>query len=228
MQLFLTSVSSGVNSIDYLKENINTQTQLVVLPFANHFEYLSCGEDVYRHFDRDVLNKQSIYWQTVKSFIDIGINPDRIVIINRFKDPIKLIKHKLLSENTIVYLPGGFPENIVKILKEMRLTEVIKQCNIVVGESAGSMFWSKRFFVYPDNDYPKYKCFRGIKLIKNFVFIPHYNDEDIDQAVNVLDATYKFKKFHREKVYLVRDGGYVWYDTEKRKIIEYKNCVVIE
>ena len=227
MQLFLTSVSSGVNSIDYLKKIINTQTQLVVLPFANHFEYLSCGEDIYRHFDRDVLNKQSIYWQTVKSFIDIGINPDRIVIINRFKDPIKLIKHKLLSENTIVYLPGGFPENIVKILKEMRLTEVIKQCNIVVGESAGSMFWSKRFFVYPDNDYPKYKCFRGIKMIKDFVIVPHYNKDDKTMRRKINGATRKFKRLHKEKVYLIEDGGWVWYDTEFKKVIDCNKCNII-
>ena len=65
MQLFLTSVSSGVSSIEYLKENINSQTNLVVLPFANHFEYLSCKEDIYNHFDRDVSNKESIYWDTI-------------------------------------------------------------------------------------------------------------------------------------------------------------------
>lgn len=228
MQLFLTSVSSGVESIDYLKENINNQTQLVVLPFANHFEYLSCAEDIYKRFDRDPFNKESIFWKTIEPFVNIGINLDRVVVINRFTDPIGLIKHKLLGDNTIVYLPGGFPENIVKILKELKLTDVIKQCKIVVGESAGSMFWSRKYFVYPDQDYPKYKCYRGIRFIKNFVIIPHYNDNDIDFAINVLNAAYKFKKFHREKVYLIRDGGWVWYDSDKGKVIKEYNCVTIE
>ena len=228
MQLFMTSVSWGVESIDYLKNVIDSSTKLVILPFAHHFDYLSCAEDVYNHYDRNPFNKDSIFWRTVKPFVDIGINPDKISVINHFSDNANLIKHKLLDENTIIYYPGGYPENIVEIIRRLKITKEVQQSKIVVGESAGSMFWSKKFFVYKDPDYPKYKCFRGIKLIKNFVFIPHYNDEDIDQAVNVLDATYKFKKFHREKVYLVRDGGYVWYDTEKRKIIEYKNCVVIE
>lgn len=227
MQLFLTSVSSGVESIDYLKENINSQTQLVVLPFANHFEYLSCAEDIYNHFDRDVNNKNSIFWKTVEPFINIGINPDRIVVINRFADPVELIKHKLLADNTVVYLPGGFPENIVKILKELKLTDVIKQCKIVVGESAGSMFWSRKFFVYPDADYKGYKCFRGIKFIKDFAIIPHYNPWDVRQKLRILNAVKKFKRIHREKVYLINDGGWVWYDSKANKIIETKHCTMI-
>ena len=227
MQLFLTSVSGGVNSIQYLKDNINSQTQLVVLPFANHFDYLSCGEDLYNHFDRDVFNEDSIYWRTVRPFIDIGINPDRIVVINRFKDHINLIKHKLLADNTIVYLPGGFPENIVRILKDHKLTDTIKQCKIVVGESAGSMFWSRRYFVYPDNDYPRYKCYRGIKMIKDFVIIPHYNKNDKKIRKNIIAATRRFKKLHREKVYLIEDGGWVWYDTESKKVVGYKDCDII-
>ena len=228
MQLFLTSVSSGVESIDYLKENINSQTQLVILPFANHFEYLSCAEDIYKRFDRNPFNKESIFWKTIEPFVNIGINPDRVVVINRFTDPIGLIRHKLLADNTIVYLPGGFPENIVKILKELKLTNVIKQCKIVVGESAGSMFWSKRYFVYPDNDYRRYRCYRGIKMIKDFVIIPHYNYEDKKMRKNIIESTKRFKKFHREKVYLIKDGGWVWYDTESKKVIGYKDCRIVE
>jgi hypothetical protein len=65
-------------------------------------------------------------------------------------------------------------------------------------------------------------------MIKNFTIIPHYNDQDIDYAINVLDATIKFKKFHRETVYLIKDGGWVWYDSDKRCVIDYKDCVVIK
>ena len=228
MQLFMTSVSSGISSIKYLKNNINNETKLVVLPFAHHFDYLSCAEDVYKHYDRNPFNEESIFWRTVRPFIDIGINPDRISVINHFDDPINLIKHKLLDDNTIIYYPGGFPENIVKIVRDLKIANEVKQSKIVVGESAGSMFWSRKFFVYKDPDYPKYKCFRGIKLIKNFTVIPHYNDDDVDHAMNVLDAAFKFKKFHREKVFLMRDGGYVWYDSDTNKVVEFENCVLID
>ena len=223
MQLFLTSVSSGVESIDYLKEIINDRTQLVVLPLAHDFNYIKDAEDVYKHYDRCWMNKESIYWKTVKPFIDIGINPDRINVINIYADPILLIKQKLLADNTIVYLPGGFPENIVKLLYEFRLVETIKQCKIVVGESAGSMFWSRKYFVYPDHDYPKYKCFRGIKFIKDFVIIPHYS-QDAYNFIDILKSTVRFRKFHKKTVYLVNDGGWVWYDSDTEQVIAYKDC----
>ena len=225
MQLFMTSVSSGVSSISYLKDNINNETKLVVLPFAHHFDYLSCREDVYNHYDRDPLNKESIFWKTVRPFIDIGINPDRISIINHFDDPIGLIKHKLLADNTIIYLPGGFPENIVKILKKLGITETIKKCKIVVGESAGSMFWNRTFFVYPDHDYRKYQCYRGINLTKKIAILPHYNEENKQV---VLSAVRRFKKFHKQSVFLIKDGGWVWYDSKLKKIVEYKDTYVIE
>jgi peptidase E len=226
MQLFLTSVSSGIEHIDYLKEHVNVMTKLVILPFAHHFDYLFCAEDVYKYYDRCPLNVDSIFWRTVKPFLDIGINPDRIVVINHFNDPIELIKYKLLDENAIIYFPGGFPENIVKIVRDLRLVETIKQCKIVVGESAGSMFWSRRFFVYPDQDYKKYKCYKGIGFIKDFVILPHYSQEAYN-FTDIIKSTCKFKKFHKEKVFLVKDGGYVWYDSNKRKVIDYHDCVIV-
>lgn len=224
MDLFLTSVSSGVSSIEYLKKNINMRTKLIVMPLAHHFDYISCAEDVYEHYDR-YPNKESIYWRTVKPFIDIGINPDNIVIINVYKDPIRLIKLKLLSDNTIVYFPGGFPENIIKTLKEYNLDNIVKQCKLVVGESAGSMFWFKNYFVYPDGDYKKYKKYKGIDMIQGYTFIPHFNNNNID---SIIQSTKKFKRRHKEKVLLVKDGGWVWYNSNNNRIISTWNCITYE
>lgn len=226
MNLFMTSVSGAVESIDYLKENINDMTQLIVMPFAHHFDYHGCAEDVWLHYDRDPYNNDSILWRTVRPFLNIGINPDRVVVINIYGDPIELIKQKLLADNTIVYFPGGFPENIVKLLNEFRLIETVKKCKIVVGESAGSMFWSRKYFVYPDNDYRKYKCYRGIKMIKDFVIIPHYNPEDKKQCRKIMRSTRRFKRFHKETVYLMRDGGWLWYNTES-KIKACEGCDIV-
>lgn len=225
MQLFMTSVAGGVESIDYLKNIINDRTRLIVLPFAHHFDYINKAEDIYNHYDRDLYNKESIYWRTVRPFINIGINPDRITVVNIYADPISLVKQMLLSKNTIVYLPGGYPENIVKLLHEFRLIETIKKCEIVVGESAGSMFWAKKYFVYPDQDYKKYKCYKGIGMTKGFVIIPHFNPNDKKQGKKILASVRRFKRFHKESVYLIKDGGWVWYDS-KKKIRGYKDCYI--
>lgn len=222
MNLFLTSVSSGVSTIEYLKNFINRKTKLVILPLAHHFDYISCGEDIYKHYNREP-SKESIYWVVARSFIDIGINPDNITVINVYEDPKKLIKHKLMAENTIVYFPGGFPENIVATLKEFNLIDIVKRCKVVVGESAGAMFWSKFFFVYKDPDYPDYKCYKGIGLYNNFTILPHLNKNN---KMEVVKATKKFKRKHKEKVLLIKDGGWVWYNSETDRIILMKDCVV--
>ena len=224
MDLFLTSVSSGVSSIEFLKKKINERTKLIIMPLAHHFDYISCGEDIYKHYDR-YPNNESIYWRTVRPFIDIGINPDNIVVINVYEDPKKLIKHKLLADNTIVYFPGGYPENIVKTLKDFKLIDIVKRCKIVVGESAGAMFWSKFFFVYKDPDYPDYKCYKGINFFNNFTIIPHVNSEN---RLEIVRCTRKFKRRHREVVFLVKDGGWVWYNSDKKKIIKVKDCYIYE
>ena len=222
MDLFLTSVSESVKDIPALKKLINKNTKLIVLPFAHDFKWLASAEDVYKKYSRDYNSTESIFYKTVKPFTDIGIDLNNIIVINRFTDPIKLIKYKLLSDNTIVFLPGGRPENIMIILKELNLINTIKKCNVVVGESAGSMIWSKHYFVYPDPDYDRYRCFKGLGLIKNCVFIPHCTK---DNYKHIIESARKFTKFHRrEPIYLVDDGGWIHYNKQK-EIVGYNKAI---
>ena len=216
MNLFLTSTADGVNTIPALKQLINGRTKLVILPFAHDFDWLSCAEDVWEKYDRCPKAKNSIFWKTVKPFVNIGIDVKNIVVINHFVDPVPLIKHKLLADNTIVFLPGGRPENIMKVLKALTLTETIKKCKTVVGESAGAMIWSTYYFVYPDADYENYRKFRGLGLIRNCVFIPHY--DIFGPKEHILKAARRFSWFHKETVYLTEDGGWIHYNTLMKKI----------
>lgn len=223
MDLFLTSVSSGISSIDALKNMINERTKLVILPFAHDSKWMSCAEDVYEKYDRCPRATESIFWRTVKPFTDIGIDASNIVVINHFADPVELIKHKLLSDNTIVYLPGGRPENIMKILKRLKLTEIIKQCKTVVGESAGSMIWSKHYFVYPDADYKRYKAYKGLGIIQNCVFIPHF--QLAGNYSHIAKSARRFSWLHKDTIYLVEDGGWIHYNTATKRIIRRKKAV---
>ena len=223
MNLFLTSVADGVRSIESLKKLINERTKLVILPFAHDFKWLSCAEDVYEKYNRCPQATQSIFWKTVKPFTDIGIDPKNIVVINHFADPIELIKHKLLANNTIVYLPGGRPENIMKILHRLDLIKTIKQCETVVGESAGSMIWSKKYFVYPDADYKRYKVYKGLGVIRKLVFIPHF--KLTEDHSHITKCARRFTFMHKDTIYLVEDGGWIHYDTTRKVIIRRKNAI---
>ena len=224
MKLYLTSVASCLDSIDSFKELINPQTKLVILPFSYHKDYIHKAEDIYNHFDRDPSNKESIFWHIAKPFIDAGIDPDRICIINQYTDNIEYIRYRLLQPNTIVYLPGGFPENIVANVKKYNLLKTLKQCEVIVGESAGSMCIFSEFFVYKDQDYKRYKRFKGLKFIKGMTLIPHctLDNENIKKAC---------KRYHKKrpktKIFCVIDGGYLFIDNneliECKKAYIYKN-----
>ena len=220
MNLFLTSVADGdtLRKINALKNQINGKTKLVILPFAHDSKWLSCAEDVWEKYDRCPKATNSIFHRTVKPFTDIGIDVRNIVVINHFADPIELIKHKLLADNTIVFLPGGRPENIMRILKRLRLVNTIKQCKTVVGESAGAMIWSKHFFVYPDQDYSKYACYKGLGLTKNCVVLPHY----VCGASHIVRCCRRFSWLHRDSICLVQDGGWIHYNTDKNRYMCYK------
>lgn len=221
MKLYLTSVASCLDSIDSFKNLINEHTRLVILPFSYHKDYINCADDVINHFDRDISNKNSIYWSTVKPFIDSGINTDKITIINQYVDTIEYIKYKLTRPNTIIYLPGGFPENIVENIYKYDLIKTIRQCEIIVGESAGSMAPFTDFFVYKDQDYPCYDRFKGLCLLSNATLIPHFDLKN----KNILIACKKFSKYKpRTKIYCIADGGYLAIDNGK--IIEYNKTYV--
>jgi peptidase E len=206
MKLYLTSVSKCLYEIESFKSLINKDTKLVILPFSYHKDYINKCEDIWLHFSREPNNPDSIFWSTVRPFIDAGIDPENITVINQYSDNIAYIKYKLTRENTIVYLTGGYPENIVENMHKYDLLDTIKQCEVIVGESAGSMAVFKEFFVYKDPDYTGYKKFKGLNLIKGMTFIPHL----VLSNPFIFEACRKFKKQRRNTtIFCVKDGGYV-------------------
>ena len=224
MKFYLTSVANCLDQIESFRKLINSKTNLVILPISYHDDYINCSEDIINHFDRSPLNRESIYWHTVQPFINAGMNPDRVTIINPYRDPIEYVRHRLTQSNTIVYLPGGYPENIVKNMYRFGYYPIIKYCSVLVGESAGSMAPFADFFVYPDHDYKTYKRFKGLHLISKMTVIPHFERDD-DRMVS---ACAKFQQYSsRTKIYCIEDGGYIVLEnnkvTEKYKANVYRN-----
>lgn len=206
MKLYLTSELKCLSEIESFKNLINRETKLVILPFSYHEDYISCCEDIWRRFNRSPFATNSIFWSTVKPFVDSGIDPDNITIINQYSDNIAYIKYKITRDNTIVYLPGGYPENIVKNMLKCDLANEIKKCQVIVGESAGSMAIFKEFFVYKDQDYSGYKSFKGLNIVNRMTVIPHAKITD----PNIMEACTIFKRVRRRtNLYCIMDGGYI-------------------
>jgi hypothetical protein len=102
-KLILTSTINCIENIEGL--NINRNTKLIVLPFAHSFDYLLTAESIYYRYDRNPANKDSIFYDICNPFINIGIDPANIVIINHYTDSPALIKHKIMAPNTLIYFP---------------------------------------------------------------------------------------------------------------------------
>lgn len=224
-KLYLTSVIDCISRIEDLAPDFNTK--LLVLPFAHNTNYLPDAESIYHRYDRDIYNTESIYYSIVRPFIDIGIDPDNIVIVNHYVDSPKLIKHKILAPNTYIYFPGGEPQLIPPILKKLGIIDALKETNNpIFGASAGSMFWSNKYFVWNDGiDYFRYQTFKGINVIKDFCIIPHYQFFNPDEKVS--KACRRFKLFNRKKtIYLMLDGGYMVYNTNTGRIEDRYNTLI--
>ena len=220
MKMFLTSVRTCVESIPEFKELLNRETKLVVLPISYHKDYINSSDDVIKHFDRNPFNKESIFYETVRPFIDAGITEEQIVVLNPWADTLAYMEYKITREDTILYLPGGYPEIIAEHIKRFKLLKAIRQCKVIVGESAGSMVISRNFFVYKDQDYKDYKSYRGLGLKNNIAMIPHYKPLNQD----ILSACHKFSRKHPlTTIYCVEDGGYLI--IENRKVVKaVKSC----
>ena len=220
MKLFLTSVRTCVENIPEFKRLINNQTKLIILPISYHKDYINSAEDVINHFDRDPFNKESIFYETVRPFIDAGIDEGNIVVLNPWADTLAYMEYRIMKEDSIIYLPGGYPEIIAEHIKRFKLLRAIRQCKVIVGESAGSMVISRNYFVYKDQDYEQYKTFKGLGLKNNIAMIPHFKPLNKD----ILSACHKFSRKHPlTTIYCVEDGGYLI--IENRRVVKaVKSC----
>ena len=223
-KLYLTSVFNVIKDINELQPN--RSTKLIVFPLAHATEYLPTKEAVYYRYDRDIYNRDSIFWSICRPFIDKGIDPDNIYIVNHYTDPIALIKYKIMQPNTWIAFPGGRPELIKPIINKLDIKDyLLATDNPIICESAGSMYWSHKFFVWKDGDYDKYKSYKGLGVIRNYTFVPHFKAGE--QSIHVARAARRFHRMNPLKtIYLMPDNGYIIYDTNTNDIIEKHNVLV--
>lgn len=153
----------GFNEIQskYLKKDIKNNSNIV---------FISSIFDNYERSDEQ-------YNRILSWFKNIDITfASSYVIDNRMeKDKAK----KLINKSDIVYLLGGSPYLQMKSINEYELVDSIKNVDIVIGVSAGSMNQSKRVVYkdeYEDNQILDYS---GLGLV-DFNIYPHIDFNNIE------------------------------------------------
>ena len=139
---------------EYLKKDIKSNMKIV---------YISSIPDNYERSDEQLLR-----YATFFNNIDIKFSKESVIDKRMNKDTAK----ELINETDIIFLMGGSPELQMKFILEYDLVNEIKNKNIVLGVSAGSMNQSKRVIYKDDFDNYKLKDYQGLGLVDINIF-PH-------------------------------------------------------
>lgn len=147
----------------YLKEDIPNNSSIVFIASL---------------FDKYERNDSQLN-QLLKIFSNININFKKYFVIDNRTNKTDAIK--IIKDSDIIYLMGGSPELQIKSINEYGIKEFIREKDIVLSVSAGSMNQSKRV-VYKD-EFQNNKIFdyEGLGLV-DFNIYPHF---DIDNKAFV-------------------------------------------
>ena len=157
-------------SMKGLKEFIKYTMEVVVLPYSN-YEYLKDDDNFYNLFDPDHGRE---FLDIAAGYIQYGIHPDNIVVINPHNDKEKDIR-KAIERADIIFLSGGDPAMFMRYCPKY-LQELIKNFNgIVMGSSAGAMVMQEWFYMYDGvDDFVGYSYIKGLGMAKGYNFMVHY------------------------------------------------------
>lgn len=145
----------------YLKKDIKSNVKIV---------YICSIPDNYERSDEQLLRYTNMFKN-----IDIKFSKESVIDKRITKETAK----ELINEADIIFLMGGSPELQMNFILEYDLVNEIKNKNIVLGVSAGSMNQSKRVMYKDDFDNYKLKDYQGLGLVDINIF-PHVDlSEDI-------------------------------------------------
>lgn len=142
------------------------------------------------------------YAGIVESFMSFGISKYNIKFVNYFCHTIEETK-KLITESTILFLPGGIPTGLYMKILEKNLLETIREYKgVIIGCSAGAMVQMDEYFISPDKDYPSFSIEKGVGLLSGFGIEAHFSNSEIQRK-----AISMYKEISKNTVYAIGDKG---------------------
>lgn len=194
-----------------LKTIIKSNFKVCVIPFAFHESWIKNKDQwkcAYNKIDGE------FYKNSIAAFYDYGITDDNICVINYFEDTSLSAKDKVITSD-IIFFTGGYPDKIMKRLKEFDLVNTIESHGgIIMGWSAGAMVQCYDYYLSPDEDYPNFTYERGLKCIEDFTVEVHYKNTNSQNK-----SIEKFIKETGKKVYLTEAGSGIIVDGNKIQLL---------
>ena len=203
----LTSTLEINNNKAYedLKEYINPNSKILVMPYAN-FPYLMKDNNFDELFN---YNYGREFLDIVEQFKPYGVRKEDIWVINP-KDTVEFVLDKMKRAD-IVLLTGGNPDYIAEYMPQ-EVFEEMDNMNIVIGISAGSMYMCSVYYMYKgysDDCVPLIKKDNypfGLTYVFDNILV-HYDEEDEIQR----KAIARHSGRYYSPLILLKDGEYLVY-----------------
>lgn len=147
-----------------------------------------------------------------KMFQAYGIT--EVSYLNYFEDNEET-RLKKMREATLLFFPGGAPDEMMQRLNAHHLVEEIKSFKgHTIGSSAGAMIHFDTFHIYKDQEYKKFQFIEGLGLITGFDMCVHYK-----RKIQQHKALKKVRRIKKIDVYVLPDDGAMIVDEGKIKLI---------
>ncbi|WP_242824092.1 Type 1 glutamine amidotransferase-like domain-containing protein [[Clostridium] dakarense] len=161
---------------DTFKELIKPKHKVLIVPFSYHEDWLKNENDWNNAFNPKT---GTHYREIISPFLSYKIPEDNITWVNQFIDDKNCAKDKVKNSD-IIFFTGGYPDKMMKRLKEFDLIDVLEDYKgIMIGSSAGAMIQIKEYHITKDNYYEGFSYNKGLNIIKDFDIEVHYENSDI-------------------------------------------------
>ncbi len=215
MRAIMMSCNNCNNWYSYneVSNYIKPGMKVVCVPFASEIHWQLNG---------DFTQYKEQHFQVFKSF---GVEEEDISVVRLSMKRKSIIK--LLKEADIIFFSGGFMENIMFVVKALKLQGVInrlKEQKLFMGESAGTLALLNEYMEVPyiEDDYRKYQSKKGLGLIHGYELIVHYQIDNPKHQKNK-EVLSMMDIGRRKKLICLTDNSLFIYDNGETKLLgEYE------
>ena len=190
-----------------LKNRISNKDKVCILAFSFYDDTKNIN-DWNKQFKK---GQGYFYPKYTDVFYTYGVKKENIEWVNYFSDSKQEIENKIINSSILV-LPQGAPDLLMKRLKEFKLKGIVKRYKgMIIGCSAGAMVMLDTYHITPDDEYPDFGYYTGLGLVKGFGIEMHYRNSRIQK-----ECIEKVKKEKKIPVYGI-------YETGGLKVIDNKS-----
>jgi peptidase E len=198
---------------DEVSNYIKPGMKVVCVPFASEIHWQING---------DFTQYKNQHFQVFESF---GVNEEDISVVRLSMKRREIIR--MLKEADIVFFSGGYMENIMFVVKALRLHGIIsrlKEHKLFIGESAGTLALLNEYMEVPyiEDDYRKYQMKKGLGLLYGYQIIVHYQMDNPKHQKNK-EVLAMMDVGRQKKLICLTDNSLFIFDNGETKLLgEYE------